>query len=155
MNALVPITATHREIAALSCEGFNFAELSIFTAIPNHRDVDVVGMNGMVIVFDKRLHLLSDLQEGALYVREFQRPPSNMAWRNWLNLELEHEGQEGRHSPFSSLNIVREVVQAVTYMGGPAMRLASGFIDGPYKEWSYGSDLIGKVVGIYRPGGGQ
>lgn len=130
---------------------FDFSDLRIFTEIPRQNH-DVVAMHGLVIVFDRLALQHEGVQTGKLYVREGQRPHSAQSWEAWLAAEQEHS--ERRAQPWNPLRTSREVVQAIEHpAGGPAFRLASRFIDGPYKDYAYGIDLIGKVVGIYHPGG--
>ena len=104
-----------------------------------------------MIVYDEDPIHREGVIEGSYYVRESQRPHSMLAWEAWLKREweerLNHVGPVGR------LQIRREVVQAVRWPRSEhwALRLASGFTDGPYKDCWFGLDLIGKVVGIYLP----
>lgn len=131
--------------------GFDFSDLRIFTEIPAHDDFDVVAMRGLVIVFDRRTMNHEGFIPGKLYVRENQRPHACMQWQHWLETELRHGDRAGPSGP---LRTRREVVQYVEHRaGGPAVRLASGHVDGPYYEHVFGRDFIGKVVGVYRPGG--
>ena len=131
-------------------EGFDVSELHIFTSIPRYHH-DVVALRGLVVVFDTECLRREGIQMGKLYVRQNQSPPSSMAWEEWLKQEW--ADRERRHGPVSRLRISREVVLAFAHPrhGGPCVRLDSGYVDGPYHEWAFGMDLIGKVVGVYRP----
>ena len=130
---------------------FDFSDLRIFTSIPPHH-YDVVVMRGLVVVYDTECLGREGVQIGKLYVRESQRPPSCMPWEAWLDQEWKDRDRRG--GPVSRLHTHREVVQAVNWPHEDdlALRLASGWTDGPYREWAFGMDLIGKVVGIYAPG---
>jgi hypothetical protein len=129
---------------------FDFSDLRVFTSIPRYH-YDVVAMRGLVVVYDRECLGREGIQMGKLYVRENQLPPSSMPWDQWLKSEWAE--REDRHKPYSRLTVRREVVLAFTHPrhGGPCVRLDSGHVDGPYHEWAFGMDLIGKVVGIYRP----
>lgn len=131
-------------------EAFDFSDLRVFTTIPPHHDV--VTMRGLVVVYETDSLHRDGIEMGKLYVRENQRPRAGQGWERWL--EREWAERRENHSPSSLLRTEREVVQAITWprTGGPALRLASGFVDGPYHEWAFGRTLIGKVVGLYRPG---
>lgn len=130
--------------------GFDFSNLRRFDQIPPHDTFDVVPMRGLVVVFDRKALDIEGIQPGQLYVRESQRPCGAMAWRDWLETEARHGDFAG---PASLLRTRRGVVQAIPHPrhGGPSFRLDSGFVDGPYKEWCYGHNLVGKVVGVYAP----
>lgn len=151
-----PPVATGRADGALACaprgdEGFDFSGLRRFTAVPDHRDFGIVALRGMVIVYDETPLSCEGIIEGAFYVRESQRPRSLMSWETWL--KRERDDLDRRVGPVSPLQIRREVVQAVRWPRGGhwALRLASGFTDGPYYDHAFGLDLIGKVAGIYLP----
>lgn len=138
--------------------GFDFADMRIFTSVPAHDFYDVVALRGAVVVMDRSLIGREGILEGALYVRESQRPHACMQWGHWLRVELDQGEVHRRAGPVGPLKTRREVVQATRWLrddGRPkdnwAVRLASGFVDGPYYDWSFGHDFIGKVVGIYRP----
>ena len=132
---------------------FAFSDLRVFTSIPAHHH-DIIAFRGAVLVFCTDFRCCHEtVEEGALYVRESQRPAANMLWESWLRLECEEAFRYRNHCPRSPLKIVREVVQAVRWprRDAWALRLASGFVDGPYKDWAFGTDLVGKIVGVYRP----
>ena len=132
--------------------GFDFSDLRIFTSIPRYHH-DVAAMHGLVVVYDTDCIGREGIQLGKLYVREHQQPFSNMSWEGWLQREWDERHR--RAGPSARLRTSREVVQAIhwPYEGDLALRMATGGVDGPYYEWAYGSDLIGKVVGVYSPEG--
>ena len=132
-------------------DGFDLKSLRRFTSVPEHPDFGIVALRGMVIIYDEAALHREDVIEGAYYVRESQRPHSMLAWEKWLQREWEKRTR--RAGPAGPLQTRREVVQAVRWPRGEhlALRLASGFTDGPYKDRWFGVDLIGKVIGIYLP----
>ena len=137
-------------IGPADLEGFDFSHLRSFRGIPSNDDFDVVAMHGIVVVVDRLALRIGGIRTGRLYVRENQRPAAGLEWERWLSSEWEYRD---RCQPFNRLRTRREVVQAIEHpRGGKALRLASGFVDGPYHEWAYGADLIGEVVGVYLPG---
>jgi hypothetical protein len=131
-------------------ESLDFAHLRIFNSVPPH-GYDVALLHGMVVVHDREIIDREGVRTGQFYVRETQHAPCALNWSRWLEMEM--EARDRRASPNSPLKTRREVVQAIEHPanGEPAFRLASGTIDGPFHEWSYGWDLIGKVVGVYLP----
>jgi hypothetical protein len=131
--------------------GFNFSGFRVFTTVPDHRDYGIAALRGMVVVYDERPLHQEGVIAGNFYVRESQRPRSGMAWDSWL--QRERDDQRRRASPASPLAVQREVVQAIRWRDDRhwAVRMSSGFVDGPYADWAFGIDLIGKVVGIYLP----
>ena len=131
---------------------FDLPRMQIFTHVPEHRDSGIVVLEGMVFVFDRHLVRVEGFLEGSFYVREHQRPVAGMSWETHDRLNREH-GRQMR----SRIDVDREVVQAIRWPSAKewALRLASGFVDGPYYDWGFGHDLIGKVVGIYRPETGR
>jgi len=130
---------------------FDFSGFRIFTAVPDDRDCGVVALRGMVLIYDELPLHREGVVAGALYVRESQHPRSGMTWETWLRHE--REDRQSRSGPAGPLAIRREVVQAIRRPGkdGWAVRLASGHVDGPYYDWAFGTDFIGRVVGIYVP----
>jgi hypothetical protein len=149
-----PGTSLGRALAHVPSTGadFNLRDLHIFTSVPDHRDFDVVSLRGLVAVYDREIRYREEIQEGAFYVREGQYAPGGGLMEGWHRREL--QDQRGRAQPFAQLKTRREVVQAIRWPDRDswALRLVSGHVDGPYHEWAFGSDLIGKVVGIYLPG---
>lgn len=152
MSALAVIrgSASTPALPGAQPHGFDFSHLRAFSSIPTVSH-DIVTMRGLVAVYDKRV--FGGIEMGKLYVRESQRPAGGQSWQGWLEGEVRHSHH--MHQPFSQLCTSREVVQAVAWPheDSLAFRLASGFTDGPYQAWAYGSDIIGEVVGLYLPGG--
>lgn len=148
MNAIVAIPRPGLDTD--KADRLDFAGLRGFDRVPDHRDIEVVAMHGMAIVFDRGCLSREDWQVGSLYVRESQSPPSGLSWDGWIRLEYE---RAGRSAYSSRLNVRREVVRYVRHFDRPAYRMASGGFDGPFREDAFGFDLIGKVVGVYLPGG--
>ena len=130
---------------------FDFSSFRIFSSVPDHRDYGIVALRGMVIIYDERPLRQEGIIAGAFYVRESQRPRSSMMWESWLRSE--NEDQRRRGGPVGPLEIQREVVQAIHWPHNTdwAVRLPSGFVDGPYCDWAFRADFIGKVAGIYLP----
>lgn len=133
---------------------FDLHDLRIFTSIPDHRDYGIVAMHGMVVVYDVRPICTEGIVDGAFYVRENQSPAAARPWSDWVRDEWK-DCDRGRAGPTSPLITRREVVRAVRWPRGGAdswaLRLTSGFTDGPYYDWWFGRDFVGKVVGVYRP----
>lgn len=131
---------------------FNLQDLRIFTSVPDHRDYGIATLRGLVLIYDEKPLHVEGIIEGAYYVRESQRPHACRPYRDWLESEL--EGCRNKERIRVPLKISREVVQAIRwpYAEDWAVRLSSGHVDGPYYDWAWGTDFIGKVVGIYLPG---
>lgn len=129
---------------------FDFSDLRIFTSIPRYHH-DVAVMRGSVVVYDTECIGRESVQIGKLYIRENQRPYSMMSWEGWLQREWQERHR--RAGPSVRLRTCREVVQAINWPheGDLALRMATGGVDGPYHDWAFGTDLIGKVVGLYLP----
>ena len=130
---------------------FDFSSFRLFTSVPDHQDYGIVALRGMVAIYDERPLHQERVVAGAFYVRGSHRPRSGMMWESWLRRE--NEDQRRRCGPAGPLTIHREVVQAIHWpdVGNWSVRLPSGFVDGPYCDWAFGADFIGKVVGIYLP----
>lgn len=145
-NALV-----YADTAIIQSHEFDFSSFRIFTSVPDHRDYGIVALRGMVAIYDERPLHQEGIITGAFYVRESQRPHSGMMWESWLRLE--NEDQRRRCGPAGPLAIQREVVQAIHWPrdGDWAVRLPNGYVDGPYCDWAFGTDFIGKVAGVYLP----
>ncbi len=127
-------------------------QLSAFDVVPEH-GYGVVIMRGQVIVYDSEALHREAVIEGEYYVAESQRPPGNMPLINWLRLE---QRDEVRAQPYSPLKTERQVVQLVRRGIGPDnwfQRLVGGYGDGPYYDATIGNNLVGRVVGIFRPHG--
>lgn len=124
-------------------------DLAIFNFVPS--GCDVVPLGGMVAIFDRDTLCREEITEGAYYVRERQRPRAGILWSNWLALEA--RDATPRFGPASPLQIEREVVRAVRWRRGDqwALQSAEGYTDGPFHDWAFGHDVIGKVIGLYQP----
>lgn len=153
MTSKLQRIATPAPIANLPAEApadFGLLDLRIFDSIPRHNH-DVVVLRGIVAVYATDVIGREGILENAYYVRESQHPYSGMSWDQWLRLEV--EDRRPRSQPRGALRTRRQVVRAIRWprTGDWALRLESGTVDGPYHDWAFGADLIGKVVGIYRP----
>lgn len=142
-----------RPLALTPDAGFDLHGLRIFTSIPDHRDFGIAALMGMVAVYDEKLLHTEGIIEGGFYVRESQHPHSGLGWEGWLQHELRDSSP--RSQPRSPLKTRREVVRAIRwpYKEQWSLRLSSGYVDGPYHDWAFGSDFVGRVVGIYHPAG--
>lgn len=142
-------------LPAVPDDEFNLRGLRIFTSIPDHTDVGVVALHGLVAVYDRKPIYIEGIVEGAYYVREHQHTPARMPIDSWLRAELADPHVHRRAQPWSPLTVTREVVQPFRRVGQDRwwVRLESGFVDGPYVDWFFGRDLIGRVVGLYLPSG--
>lgn len=151
-NALVraDVALTHTVEAE-----FDFSSFRVFTSVPNHRDYGIAALRGMVVVYDESSLHREGVIAGAFYVRQSQRPRSGMTWESWL--QREYDDRRPRCGPAGPLAIRHEVVQAIRWPGDDdwAVRLSSGHVDGPYYNWSFGTDFVGKVVGVYLPAGAK
>jgi hypothetical protein len=145
------LARTSTAIAVPANPGFDFTGFQVFTSVPDHPECGIVALNGMVVIYDTRPRFQEGVIEGAFYVRETQRPQSRLMWETWLNLEW--NDRTPRSGPRGPLSIRREVVQAIRwpYPDDWALRLSTGHVDGPFVDWAFDIDLIGKVVGIYLP----
>ena len=130
---------------------FDPQQLRAFSEIPPY-DHEVIAFRGMVLTYaTDAISRDGGLIEGAFYVLENQNPVSGMSWATHDRLNREHTE---RGEPRTRIKVKRWVVQALRW---PTMsdhwRLVTpeGFSDGPYPDWSVTWDLIGKVVGVYRP----
>lgn len=135
-----------------ACEPLSLPQLRVFVSVPDH--CGVVSLRGTVVVFDPDPLHREGVRAGSFYVLENQHTPACMQWRRWLREELGDEHVESRAQPRSPLKTSRHVVQLIRDTRLPnhwTRRLESGFCDGPYQDWSIGFNLVGKVVGIYRP----
>lgn len=133
-----------------SCD-FDFDGLAIFRHIPDNDDFGIAALHGFAVIYDQSPLCREGIIAGSLYVRESQQPEACMSWDRWLEEELRDRAP--RRQPPGRLKTRRQVVQAIRWRDGEhwAVRLASGAIDGPYCDWAFGTDLVGKVVGVYRP----
>lgn len=138
-------------LAAPETEAFaeNAQDLAAYNFVPC--GCDVVPLGGLVAIFDRDTLRREEITEGAYYVRERQRPRASMPWSNWLALET--QDATPRSGPASPLQIEREVVRAIRWRCGDqwALQSAEGYTDGPFYDWAFGHDFIGKVIGLYQP----
>lgn len=144
---------THLSSVPSPTSDFDLHSLRIFTSIPDHRDIGIVALHGMVVIYDEKPIQLEGIVDGSFYVRESQHPAAAMDWERWLLAEWKCEYRARNGQPSSLLKTRREVVKAMRwpYADNWSVRLSSGHIDGPYHGWAFGRDLVGKVVGLYRP----
>ncbi|WP_126174355.1 hypothetical protein [Altericroceibacterium xinjiangense] len=148
MNATALASAASLPVLIAAKEDFSFNGMRIFTSIPDYH-YDVAALRGMVIVYDRECLSRDPIKEGNFYVVESQYPVGGMSWEMWL--ELERGDRTSRAQPSSPLRTRREVVEAVRRDGRWWHRLPSGFHDGPFQEWAVAHQMVGKVVGLYRP----
>jgi len=141
-----PIDAIEEEFSRLS------AQLRVFTRIPKHHH-DVTALLGLVLVYETDTLCRDGLEEGALYVVESQHPVAGMSWETYDRFNLKRDPREGR----VRLETKRRVVRLIRPERDPKHWyhvLPSGWHDGPFiDEWRAAQDFVGKVVGIYVPGG--
>lgn len=108
-----------------------------------------VPLSGMVAIYDPRWF---EIAEGRFYVVESQHPPGGMGWQTYDEHTRRYD-RDGGHRTL--LKTERRVIRA---MRRPATGTAwwfiqeSGFADGPIHDWAVGHNVIGEVVGMYRPG---
>ena len=109
---------------------------------------DVVPVGGMVAVSDPRWY---EIAEGSFYAIETQHPQGGMGWETYDDC-VRRRGGDGGPRPLlkTSRRVVRAVRRAAT---GDAWWFTheSGFADGPIKAWAGGHNVVGEIVGIYRP----
>ena len=143
--------------------------LRIFPSIPPRHGVHAVEMNsvmfraGEVAVYDelwaserqKNGPVDTLLEPGCIYITETQRPVAMMSWEQWN----ERGTKYGRSRLQTRRSIVR--VERSRWKGAedcwmihPLASQSGGVFhcsDGPYDEIHLVDQIIGKVVGIYRP----
>ncbi|WP_454888693.1 hypothetical protein [Sphingobium indicum] len=136
-------------------------KLQIFNHVPHHHGVVAVDLDdgcplipgGEVAVYDEWDLRYNPLQEGALYVWEYQRTPAAMPRQQFAEAFVEYAAR---------LDIRREIVRVARWAGKdksrwcihPMKAVQGGifvFSDGPFEEFYVTNSLIGKVVGVYRP----
>lgn len=120
--------------------------LRSYSAIPN--DLEVVSLAGMVAVYSS---CWSEITEGNYYVTESQRPPGGMTWQAYDEHVRRYE-TEGW--PRTHLETKRRVIRATRrkHTGNAWWFIHErGSADGPIKDWAVGHNIVGEVVGIYRP----
>lgn len=130
---------------------FDLSSMRVFTSVPEGSSVGIATLRGMVVIYDERPLHEEGVVAGAFYVREKQQPRSCRAWVSWLSDEWEN--RSSHVGPASPLTIRREVVMAIRWPneGDWSVRLSGGHVDGPYHDWAFGRDFIGKIVGVYLP----
>ncbi|MBH1944429.1 hypothetical protein I5L01_09305 [Erythrobacter sp. YJ-T3-07] len=120
--------------------------LRIFDRVPSGHDV--VPLCGMVAVSHPKW---LEMVEGGFYVVETQHPPGGMVWQTYDEHVQRYDMDGG---PRTLLKTSRRVIRAVRREAtGDAWWFIheSGFADGPIKAWAVGHNVVGEVVGIYRP----
>ncbi|WP_324741603.1 hypothetical protein U8326_00050 [Tsuneonella sp. CC-YZS046] len=149
----MPSTATAHTstLPALSLTETDFAlqKLRVFRSIPVHHH-DVVALQGYVVVYETDGLCCEEIQDGALYVVENQRPVGGMGWETYDRFNREHEPCE----PRVRISTSRRVVRVIRRAGEPKRWwhvLPTGYHDGPYADWGVAHSMVGKVVGIYQP----
>lgn len=146
MNALASIEALP---AAPKGDFYTGAPaLSSFQSVPS--GCDVTPMGGMVAIFDVRW---SEIQEGGYYVVESQHPVGGMSWETCDQINR----SKAPADPRVRLKTARRVVRATrreTTSGAWWFVQEGGFQDGPIADWAVGYNVVGEVVGIYRPDAG-
>lgn len=129
----------------------SFAALRVFSTVPeDHHDVAIC--LGMVLVYETDTLTRDGIEDGALYVVEDQRPPSGMSWEIYDRLNRSFWPDQ----PRVRLKTTRRVVRAVKRIGDPEQWWqvqSSGYRDGPFAGIYVAQNMVGKVVGIYRPAG--
>lgn len=119
------------------------AKLRSFDRVPP--PFDVVPLGGVVAVYDPRWF---DIVEGRYYVVESQNPPGGMGWQAYDDHVRRYDG------PRTLLKTTRRVIRAIRReQTGDAWWFVHerGSADGPIKDWAAGHNVVGEVVGIYRP----
>ena len=136
-------------------------KLQIFDHVPHHHGVVAVAPEdgctlihgGEVTVYDEWDLRYNQLQEGALYVWEYQSTPSGLPRQQFAAAFMEYAAR---------LVIRREIVRVARWAGKdkslwcihPMKSIQGGVFvcsDGPFDEFYVTNSLIGKVVGVYRP----
>jgi hypothetical protein len=131
--------------------GFDLSRMRIFTSVPEGSYIGIATLRGMVVIYDERPLHEEGVVAGAYYVRERQQPRSCRTWVSWLSDEWENRGSQA--GPASPLTIRREAVKAIRWPNEEdwSVRLPGGHVDGPYHDWAFGRDFVGKIVGVYLP----
>lgn len=143
-RAVVPSTASAR--APAECNPGAWApEFAAFNSVPPRHGVAL--LQGQVVVYDENDLHRNELQAGAFYVIEYQRPRSGLSWAQFRTIDDRR------------VDASREVVRVVR-RGDKAEHwwlhhAQSRFVSGPLLEFNLTDMIVGKVVGIYRPGADQ
>ena len=130
-------------------ETFQLTDLRVFTSVPQYHH-DVVALLGMVVVYDTHALGREVVEDGGLYVVEDQRPVGGMSWETYDRLNSDR----GQLTPSSQIKTTRRVVRLQHSHNMPECWdhvLPSGARDGPIPHWDVTFNMVGKVVGIYRP----
>ena len=130
--------------------GFDFTGLRLVESIPDDRH-DVAVLLGEVVAYDLDALHREPLQEGALYVVESQHPVGGMSWETYdrFNREFVARGESRVR-----IATTRRVIRALRH---PRMAdhwahvQPNGFHDGPFPDWAATHNIVGKVVGVFRP----
>ena len=143
MNALAVANSTPITVADEFEAGA--ATLRSFDRVPP--PFDVVPLGGMVAVFDPRW---SNIVEGRFYVIESQRPVGGMSWETYDQFNRAHGPGEPRVRIATTRRVIRAVRKERTGDDWWFIQ-ENGFADGPIMDWAAGHNIVGEVVGIYRP----
>lgn len=130
-------------------------QLRIFDAIPPRYGVIPIQGNsplfkaGEVAVYDE-MWSHEPVQDGGLYVVEFQHPPAGMSWEIYERIGSKALLTVNR----SVVRLARSAHQPDAWMRLPLATRENGIIvcaDGPIPDWRICENIVGKVVGIYCP----
>lgn len=119
--------------------------LEAFDRVP--AGCDVVPLCGMVAIFHPSWH---EVREGSYYVTESQLPAGGMGWETYDQFNA----KVGAGEPRVRIKTARSVVRATRRPQADDawwFVMESGFRDGPVANWAAGYNIIGEVIGIYRP----
>lgn len=109
----------------------------IFTQVPLHHGVAV--LDGIVAVYDEGDR--RELEEGAFYVVEYQRPRAGMSWEMHRRLRSER------------VDTKREVVRVERCPWKCdhwiTRHAHSHLVDGPWPQLALTDRIVGRVVGLY------
>lgn len=128
-------------------DSFCFDAFRVFSTIPEHHH-DVVPLLGLALVYDKDELFRQEIEDGALYVVEDQRPVGGMSWETYDRFNQDHT-RAGQ--PRVRLHTNRRVVRVTKRRDGWWQVMPTGYHDGPFADWSVAQNMVGKVVGIYQP----
>jgi len=122
----------------------------------------VMFREGEVAVFDEqwtangRSYPEPIFDEGGIYVTEYQRPGGGMSWEMWNDNATKYGARARLDIRRSMVRVARSRWRGCEdkWMIHPLARTSRGAFlcsDGPYDEFLLACQVIGKVVGIYRP----
>ena len=129
--------------------GFSGSELRVFSSVPEFHH-DVAALLGLVFIYETDGLCRKGIEDGALYVVEDQRPVGGVSWETYDQFNRGH----GPREPRVRITTSRRVVRAIRRQDHPDhwwQVLPSGFHDGPFPDWSMTHNMVGKIVGLYRP----